>query len=125
MAQKSQLSVAPPPAPASHSQTCDTFHRLQPALLRHILKLICMKNGGSHMTEATIGARYQVVIPKNERRRLKLKPGLKVDVHAEKDRIVIYPVANQNWRGIGKDIADGVDASDYIKRLREEWGERA
>jgi AbrB family looped-hinge helix DNA binding protein len=84
-----------------------------------------MKNGGSHMTEATIGARYQVVIPKNERRRLKLKPGLKVDVHAEKDRIVIYPVANQNWRGIGKDIADGVEASDYIKRLREEWGERA
>ena len=77
------------------------------------------------MTEATIGARYQVVIPKNERRRLKLKPGLKVDVHAEKDRIVICPVGSQSWRGIGKDIADGVDASDYIKRLREEWGERA
>lgn len=76
------------------------------------------------MTEATIGARYQVVIPKSERRRLKLKPGLKVDVHAENDRIVIYPVANQSWRGIGKDIADGVDASDYVKRLREEWEER-
>ena len=76
------------------------------------------------MTEATIGARYQVVIPKNERRRLGLKPGSKVDVHAEKDRIVIYPVGSQNWRGIGKDIAVGADASDYVKRLREEWGER-
>lgn len=76
------------------------------------------------MTKATIGARYQVVIPKNERRRLKLKPGLKVDVLAEKDRIVICPIAKQSWRGIGKDIADGVDASDYIKRLRDEWGER-
>lgn len=76
------------------------------------------------MTKATIGARYQVVIPKNERRRLRLKPGSKVDVHAEKDRIVIYPVANQSWRGIGKDIADIGDASDYVKRLREEWGER-
>jgi len=35
------------------------------------------------MTEATIGARYQVVIPKNERRRLRLKPGAKVEVQAE------------------------------------------
>lgn len=76
------------------------------------------------MTEATIGARYQVVIPKNERRRLKLKPGAKVDVQAEKDRIVIYPAATKGWRGIGKDIADDGDALDYVKRLRQEWGER-
>ena len=76
------------------------------------------------MTEATIGARYQVVIPKNERRRLKLKPGAKVEVQAEKDRIVIYPAAAKSWRGIGKDIAGSEDALDYVKRLREEWGER-
>jgi AbrB family looped-hinge helix DNA binding protein len=76
------------------------------------------------MTKATIGARYQVVIPKNERRRLRLKPGSTVEVQAEKDRIVIYPSATKNLRGIGKDIADGEDASDYVKRLREEWGER-
>jgi AbrB family looped-hinge helix DNA binding protein len=76
------------------------------------------------MTEATIGTRYQVVIPKNERRRLKLKPGSKVDVHVDNDRIVIYPAATKSWRGIGKDITDDGDASDYVKRLREEWGER-
>ena len=76
------------------------------------------------MTEATVGARYQVVIPKKERRRLKLKPGSKVDVQAENDRIVIYPAASKSWRGIGKDIAENGDASDYVKRLREEWGER-
>jgi AbrB family looped-hinge helix DNA binding protein len=76
------------------------------------------------MTEATIGARYQVVIPKKERRRLKLKPGSKVDVQAEKDRIVIYPASTKSWRGIGKDLAGDGDASDYVKRLREEWGER-
>ena len=76
------------------------------------------------MTEATIGARYQVVIPKNERRRLRLKPGAKVEVQAEKDRIVIYPAATKSWRGIGKDIAGNGDALDYVKRLREEWGER-
>jgi AbrB family looped-hinge helix DNA binding protein len=88
------------------------------------MELLCMPNGVLRMTEATIGARYQVVIPKNERRRLNLKPGLKVDVHAENDRIVICPAGKQSWRGIGKDIADGGDASDYVKRLRDEWGER-
>jgi AbrB family looped-hinge helix DNA binding protein len=83
-----------------------------------------MSKGDLDMTEATIGARYQVVIPKNERRRLKLKPGDKVDVQAENDRIVIYPAGAKSWRGIGKDIAGNEDASDYVKRLREEWGER-
>jgi AbrB family looped-hinge helix DNA binding protein len=83
-----------------------------------------MSKGGFGMTEATIGARYQVVIPKNERRRLRLKPGAKVEVQAENDRIVIYPAATKGWRGIGKDIADNGDASDYVKRLREEWRER-
>jgi AbrB family looped-hinge helix DNA binding protein len=83
-----------------------------------------MPKGGFGMTEATIGARYQVVIPKNERRRLRLKPGAKVDVQVENDRIVIYPAATKSWRGIGKDISGNEDPSDYVKRLREEWGER-
>lgn len=76
------------------------------------------------MTQATIGARYQVVIPKNERKRLRLKPGAKVEVQAENDRIVIYPAAAKSWRGIGKELAGNEDALDYVKRLREEWGER-
>jgi AbrB family looped-hinge helix DNA binding protein len=83
-----------------------------------------MSNGGFDMTEATIGARYQVVIPRNERRRLRLKPGAKVEVQAENDRIVIYPAATKSWRGIGKDMAGTEDALDYVKRLREEWGEQ-
>lgn len=76
------------------------------------------------MTEATIGTRYQVVIPKKERRRLRLKPGAKVEVQAENDRIVIYPAVTKSWRGIGKDMAGHENALDYVKRLREEWGER-
>ena len=76
------------------------------------------------MTEATVGSRYQVVIPKQERKRLKLRPGSKVEVQAEKDHLLIYPIGGQSWRGIGKDIADGVDATDYVKRLREEWRDR-
>jgi hypothetical protein len=27
--------------------------------------------------------------------------------------------------GLGKEIWDGVDAQDYVDRLRDEWGERA
>jgi hypothetical protein len=45
-------------------------------------------------------------------------------VHAEDDHIVIYPAATKSWRGIGKDLAGNEDTLDYVKRLREEWGER-
>jgi AbrB family looped-hinge helix DNA binding protein len=86
--------------------------------------IFCMSKGEVGMTEATIGARYQVVIPKDERKRLRLKPGAKVEVHAEDDHIVIYPAATKSWRGIGKDLAGNEDTLDYVKRLREEWGER-
>lgn len=77
------------------------------------------------MTQATVGTRYQVVIPRKERSRLGLRPGSKVQVCAEKDRIIIYPINNNMLRGIGKDIADDMDPSTYIKRLREEWESRS
>jgi predicted RNase H-like HicB family nuclease len=31
----------------------------------------------------------------------------------------------QRWRGIGKALTDGKDATDYIRRLRSEWEKMA
>lgn len=76
------------------------------------------------MTIATIGSRYQVVIPRQVRTRLKLKPKSKVHVEAQGDHVVIYPIGETRCRGIGRDLADGTDAADYVKRLREEWSDR-
>ncbi len=76
------------------------------------------------MTIATIGSRYQVVIPRQVRARLKLKPKSKVEVEARDDHVVIYPIGETRYRGIGRELADGTDAADYVRRLREEWSDR-
>jgi AbrB family looped-hinge helix DNA binding protein len=76
------------------------------------------------MTNATIGERYQVVIPRKEREKLHLRPHSKVRVEARDDCIIIYPMPSGGWRGIGRMAADGEDATDYVARLRAEWSER-
>ena len=76
------------------------------------------------MTTATIGSRYQVVIPKKERQRLDLKPMSRVNVEARENCIVLYPSTSKGLRGLGSRLADGTDATDYVRRLRDEWGLR-
>ena len=76
------------------------------------------------MTTATVGSRYQVVIPKEERHRLGLRPMSRVNVEAREDCIVLYPSTSKGLRGLGASLADGTDATDYVRRLRKEWGLR-
>jgi AbrB family looped-hinge helix DNA binding protein len=73
------------------------------------------------MTTATIGTRFQVVIPKSERNKLNLKPHSEVSVEAKGDCIILRPLSGLKLRGIGKELADGSDASDYVQKLRSEW----
>jgi AbrB family looped-hinge helix DNA binding protein len=77
------------------------------------------------MTTATVGQRYQVVIPREERKRLGLHPLSKVNVEAHDRYLVLYPVTSKGLRGIGAEIADGMDATDYVKKLRADWGTRS
>ena len=73
------------------------------------------------MSTATIGTRYQVVIPKREREQLGLRPHAKVVVEISDGAVVIRPLPDGDWRGVGRDLADGTDATDYVKKLRAEW----
>jgi AbrB family looped-hinge helix DNA binding protein len=77
------------------------------------------------MTIATVGKRYQVVIPLKEREKLNLKPNSKVEVTIEGDKLVIYPISLALFRGIGRDLSDGKDATDYVQKLRREWEGRS
>ncbi len=77
------------------------------------------------MSQATVGKRYQVVIPLEERRKLNIKPKMKVDVVVEGDRLIIYPLSPAHLRGIGKKTANREDPTDYVSRLRSEWERRA
>jgi AbrB family looped-hinge helix DNA binding protein len=81
--------------------------------------------GVINMTVATVGKRYQVVIPLMERKKLNIKPNSKVEVTTEGDKLVIYPISPENFRGIGRELSDEMDATDYVKKLRREWEERS
>jgi len=77
------------------------------------------------MIQATIGDRYQVVIPREIRRKINLKPRSKVTVMTQGSNIVIVPSGGvKGLYGLGRDLADGTDATDYVRQLREEWGHR-
>ncbi len=73
------------------------------------------------MSVVTVGERYQIVIPKKERRALHIKPHTRMNVVAEDGALRIYGVSPSSLKGIGKTIADGTDATSYIKSLRQEW----
>ena len=49
------------------------------------------------MTFATVGSRFQVVIPKEERKRLKLKPNTKVAIEVRNDHA---PVCSDDGRSL-------------------------
>ena len=77
------------------------------------------------MILATINKRYQVVIPSAIRRQLKLRPRSKVTLSVVGDELVLRPVNGiASMRGIGRDLRDGEDATDYVRRLRDEWDQR-
>ncbi len=73
------------------------------------------------MSTTTIGTRYQVVIPKRERELLGLRPHAKVTVDVSDGAVVIRPLPDDGWRGVGRNLANGTDATTYVKKLRGEW----
>ena len=72
-----------------------------------------------------VGSRYQVVIPKEIRKKLNIDPHSEVLVSQEGDKIVIWPKPKnftQYMLGLGKEVWEGVDALEYVRNLRSEWG---
>jgi len=77
-------------------------------------------------TTVTIGPKSQVVIPKTVREiASELKPRKKVVVRALNSYSVIVEAPTKDWvgktYGRHKKIWQNVDATEYIRRLREEW----
>jgi AbrB family looped-hinge helix DNA binding protein len=81
--------------------------------------------GGICMSIATVGSRYQVVIPRAARKLIPLRPHSKVNIEVRDHCLVVYPVNVARWRGIGKALSSGKDATDYVRSLRSEWSRRA
>ena len=77
--------------------------------------------------QITIGSKYQIVIPKDVRKKIKgLKPGSKVHISSQDDnQITVKPVV-QNWSdaNYGKFKKYLKGAANEIDKMRDEWEEK-
>ena len=72
----------------------------------------------------TLSRKHQIVIPREARERLSLKPGQALLVLCKEDRIVLIPKPRdfvEKLAGLHREIWEGVDAEEYLTRERESW----
>lgn len=77
-------------------------------------------------TAVTLSSKHQIVIPKEARDVLHLKPGRKLLVHVEADTIIMVPEPDDYVKaleGLHKDVWEGVDTDEYLRRERESWSD--
>lgn len=80
------------------------------------------------MQQVTVGAKYQIVIPKEVREKVKgLRPGAKVTVHKTDMGIITIKPLKQKWSdanyGILKKYWQGRDMASEVEKVRDEWEE--
>jgi len=75
-------------------------------------------------TMITVSSKYQIVIPREAREKLDLKAGDKLIIKVNNEKIIIYPQPKSYAKyslGLGKEIWQGVDAAEYVKKERQTW----
>lgn len=78
------------------------------------------------MQQVTVGTKYQIVIPKEVRKKIKgIKPGAKVVVYPNGKNTVTIKAEEKSWvertRGIAKDAWKDIDPIKELEKMRDEW----
>ena len=78
------------------------------------------------MQLVTVGSKYQIVIPKEVRKKIKgIKPGAKLMVNGVSEGTITIKAEEKSWlertRGIAKEAWKGIDTTKYLDDLRNEW----
>ena len=77
--------------------------------------------------QTLVSTKYQVVIPKEVRKKLVIKPGQKMDVEVAENRIVLSKAKNQAWdmeyyrRKLGGMWKSSKDIDDYLEEQDRSW----
>lgn len=64
------------------------------------------------MIQTQVSTKYQVVIPKEVRKKIKIQPGQKMNINVSGEQIILSPapkVQKWNW------------PDDYLKKLKNPW----
>ena len=78
------------------------------------------------MYQVTVGAKYQIVIPKEVRKKIKgIKPGAKVGIYSVNGETATIKAEPKNWlertRGIAKEAWKDIDPIKELEKMRNEW----
>ena len=71
-----------------------------------------------------VSSKYQIVIPREVRKKINLKSGDRLIIKADNEKIIIYPQLKSYAKytlGLGKEIWQGIDATEYVRKERETW----
>ncbi|MEA3485973.1 MAG: AbrB/MazE/SpoVT family DNA-binding domain-containing protein [Candidatus Aerophobetes bacterium] len=71
-----------------------------------------------------LSSKHQGVIPREARKKLSLRAGDQLAVEVEREKVVLRlrPKNYTNYMlGLGKEIWEGIDASEYVRKERESW----
>jgi len=71
-----------------------------------------------------LSSRYQMVIPKEIRKKLNFHAGDQLVVEIEKGKVILRPRPKSytNYMlGLGRKIWEGIDATEYVRKERESW----
>lgn len=78
--------------------------------------------------QTLVSTKYQVVIPKEIRKKISVKPGQKINVHVSGDQIIMSPARTDNKLNWPQDYIKklknpwkGVDVDKYLEKERNSW----
>jgi AbrB family looped-hinge helix DNA binding protein len=96
-----------------------------------IFILLCYKNcvdiqkrGHSMRAVVTLSSKNQIAIPRSARKKLAIGPGDQLILDVEKDSLILKPKPKsytKHLRGLHKDVWEGLDATEYIRKERKAW----
>jgi AbrB family looped-hinge helix DNA binding protein len=70
------------------------------------------------MAEATLSSKNQIVIPREAREALQVKPGDKLLVRVLGDKVIVLEKPRSYHRAI---LGRGTYPKDYLKKERQDW----
>lgn len=79
------------------------------------------------MTVVTMSGKNQVVVPKEVRRELGLRPGDQLVFDIQDGEVLVLRRPNSYTEfgiGLGKHVWKGVDATDFVRKERSTWERR-
>jgi AbrB family looped-hinge helix DNA binding protein len=71
-----------------------------------------------------VSKKYQITVPSEIRRRLGVKSGDELLIEVRGGYMVLMPEPRDfstRLRGLHREVWDGIDAQDFVRRERESW----